>query len=110
VLLATHEAGFLYLITGIKNPTSIDYPMVASMGKDGEDRMIRSLQTRRISFVCFRPYPDARLRPLRLQTFIETRMQFVSDLDFCRLYKVADNDSSKPTGPQLHPIPRPSGS
>jgi len=84
--------------------------MVASMGKDGEERMIKSLQTRQISFVCFRPYPDVRLRPLRLQTFIETRMQFVSELDFCTLYKVADNDSSKPTRPPLHPIPPPSGS
>jgi hypothetical protein len=110
LLLATHEAGFLYLITGIKNPTSIDYPMVASMGKHGEERMIKSLQTRQISFVCFRPYPDVRLRPLRLQTFIETQMQFVSELDFCTLYKVADNDSSKPTRPPLHPIPPPSGS
>jgi len=110
LLLATHEAGFLYLITGIKNPTSIDYPMVASMGKDGEARMIRSIQSRQISFVCFRPYPDASLRPLRLQTFIETKMQFVSDLDFCTLYKTVDIDSPKSARPQLHPFPAPNGS
>jgi hypothetical protein len=90
LLFVTHEAGFLYLITGIKNPTSIDYPMVASMGKDGEDEIIKSIESRQISFVCFRSFPDARLRPIRLQQFIETKMQFVGQVDFCSLYKLAD--------------------
>ena len=92
ILFVTHEAGFLYLITGIKNPTSIDYFLVASMGKDGEERMIRSIESGEIASVCFYPYPDAQLRPLRLETFIETKMRLVSDLGFCSLYKMEASD------------------
>src|SRR5262249_5861525 len=45
VFLLTTEAGFYYLISGIKNPTSIDYPMVASMGRNGESEIIAAIQS-----------------------------------------------------------------
>jgi hypothetical protein len=92
LLFVTYDAGFLYLITGIKNPTSIDYPAVVSMGRDGEEKIIRLIQSRQIDFVCFRPYPDPGLRALQLQTFIETKMQLMSELAVCDLYKMADTD------------------
>jgi hypothetical protein len=90
VFLLTADAGFYYLVSGIRNPTAIDYPMVASMGRDGEERLIAAIRSRHLPLVCVRPYPDPLLRPARLEKYVQTEMLFVSHLGFCDLYRAAD--------------------
>jgi hypothetical protein len=87
VFLLTDEAGFYYLITGIKNPTPIDYPMVASMGRDGESNIIRAIQSDKTASVCLRSYREPLLRPARLEGFVRTSLQLVNRLGFCDLYR-----------------------
>jgi hypothetical protein len=86
VFLLTDEAGFYYLISGIKNPTSIDYPMVAAMGKNGEADMIQAIQASKGSWVCVESYREPLLRPARVEEFIRSQLQFVKRLGFCDLY------------------------
>ncbi|HTG74799.1 MAG TPA: hypothetical protein VMB70_13580, partial [Terriglobia bacterium] len=87
LFLLTHEAAFYYLITSIKNPTSIDYPVAGSMGRDGEGKMIRAIQSHENSLVCLRSYPEPALRPVRLENFVRTQMLLVGRLGFCDLYQ-----------------------
>jgi hypothetical protein len=89
VFLLTSDAGFYYLVSGIRNPTPIDYPLVASMGRDGEERLIAAIRSRHVSLVCVRPFPDPLLRPARLEKYVQTEMHFVSHLGFCDLYQDA---------------------
>ena len=89
VFLLTSDAGFYYLVSGIRNPTRIDYPLVASMGRDGEERLIAAIRSRHVPLVCVRPYPDPLLRPARLEKYVQTEMHFVSHLGFCDLYQAA---------------------
>ena len=89
VFLLTSDAGFYYLVSGIRNPTPIDYPLVASMGRDGEERLIAAIRSRHLSLVCVRPFPDPLLRPARLEKYVQTEMHFVSHLGFCDLYQAA---------------------
>jgi hypothetical protein len=89
VFLLTSDAGFYYLVSGIRNPTPIDYPLVASMGRDGEERLISAIRARHLPLVCVRPYPDPLLQPARLEKFVQTQMHFVSHLGFCDLYRAA---------------------
>jgi hypothetical protein len=89
VFLLTSDAGFYYLVSGIRNPTPIDYPLVASMGRDGEERLISAIRSRHLPLVCVRPFPDPLLRPARLEKYVQTEMHFVSHLGFCDLYQAA---------------------
>jgi hypothetical protein len=89
VFLLTSEAGFYYLVSGVRNPTGIDYPLVASMGRDGEERLIAAIRSRHLSLVCVRPFPVPQLRPARLEKYVQTEMHFVSHLGFCDLYQAA---------------------
>jgi hypothetical protein len=89
VFLLTSDAGFYYLVSGIRNPTPIDYPLVASMGRDGEGRLIGAIRSRHLPLVCVRPFPDPLLRPARLEKYVQTEMHFVSHLGFCDLYQAA---------------------
>jgi hypothetical protein len=95
VFLLTDEAGFYYLISGIKNPTSIDYPMVASMGRNGEADMIRAIQASKDGWVCVKSYREPLLRPARLEGFVRSQLQFVNQLGFCDMYRL---DSSNADG------------
>ena len=87
LFLLTHEAAFYYLITNIKNPTPIDYPVAGSMGRDGEGKMIRAIQSHENSLVCLQSYPEPALRPMRLENFVRTQMLLVGRLGFCDLYQ-----------------------
>ena len=87
LFLLTHEAAFYYLITNIKNPTPIDYPVAGSMGRDGEGKMIRAIQSHENSLVCLRSYPEPALRPERLENFVRTQMLLVGRLGVCDLYQ-----------------------
>jgi len=90
IFLLTLEAGFYYLVSGVHNPTSIDYPLVASMGKDGEDRLISAIRSGSVPRVCVRSYPDPLLRPAKLEEYVKTELVFQGDLGFCDLYELAD--------------------
>jgi hypothetical protein len=91
VFLLTIEAGFYYLISGIKNPTSIDYPMVSSMGRNGESEIIAAIQSDKNAWACVRSYQEPLLRPARLESYVKTQLQFVRQLGFCDLYSRAAN-------------------
>jgi len=90
VFLLAEQAGFYYMVTHIENPTPFDYPLVASMGRNGEARMIRVIESNKSAWVCVQSYPEPLLRPARLEGFVRTRMEFVESLSFCDLYRSAD--------------------
>jgi hypothetical protein len=95
VFLLTDEAGFYYLISGIKNPTSIDYPMVASMGRNGESDIIAAIQSDKNAWACVRSYREPLLRPARLEGYVRTQLQFVKQLGFCDLYRRTADENGK---------------
>jgi hypothetical protein len=90
IFLLTSDAAFYYLVSQIKNPTPIDYPLRNSMGFDGEGRIIKAIQSGQIQLVCVRSYPNPRLRPLRLEEFVRREMHLVNRLRFCDLYQISD--------------------
>jgi hypothetical protein len=92
VFLLTDEAGFYYLISGIKNPTPIDYPMVASMGRNGEADMIQAIQASKDGWVCVESYREPLLRPAKVEGFVRSQLQFVKRLGFCDLYRSSNAD------------------
>jgi hypothetical protein len=88
VFLLTDEAGFYYLISGVKNPTSIDYPLVSSMGRNGETKMIQAIKASKTGFVCLKSHGEPLLRPARLESFVRSELQFINRLGFCDLYRL----------------------
>jgi hypothetical protein len=70
--LLSPKAGFFYLVSGAKNPTPFDYPLVTAFGRDGEADVISSFARGSISSIWVDPEISAipRLRPMRLLIYL----------------------------------------
>jgi hypothetical protein len=85
--LLSSEAGFLYLASGLRNPTPFDYPLVTAFGRGGEARVVDALRSGSIARVCVdRKLPDRPLRPPLLTAFVAGEMVPLEDTGFCRMY------------------------
>lgn len=85
VLLLLPDAGFRYLTSGLQNPTPFDFPFVTTFGRNGQQRVIDSLEAGRIRQVCLgRSWFG--LEPTQLVHYVRAKMRARSQLGFCTLY------------------------
>jgi hypothetical protein len=92
LLVLSTRAGFLYLASGITDPTPYDYPLVTTFGRDGLAETIDALRRGEIGAVCvdhdFSPENDPRrLQPRELLLYVEQMMAPRRDLGACVLYR-----------------------
>jgi hypothetical protein len=90
ILLIFPDAGLSYLISGLKNPTPFDYPLVSAFGLTGEESVIRQLAAGQIRTVCMRSLMNTgleSLRPARLEDYVRSQMQPIEDLGLCTVYR-----------------------
>jgi hypothetical protein len=85
LLLLVPDAGFLYLITGLRNPTPFDFPFVTTFGRNGQQQVVDALASGRIARVCVAGEWFG-LEPAVLVRFVRATMQPGADLGICRLY------------------------
>ncbi|HWJ33342.1 MAG TPA: hypothetical protein VNR59_13490 [Gaiellaceae bacterium] len=85
LLLLVPDAGFRYLMTGLRNPTAFDFPFVTTFGKTGQERVVRALASREITRVCVAGEWFG-LEPTRIVNYVRTTMRPTRRLGFCRLY------------------------
>jgi hypothetical protein len=83
------EAGFYYLITGLKNPTAFDYPLVTGFGLNGEEKTAAAIAQGKIRSVCLRPFDGfwSSLKPALLQDYVEKHLRPGKDIGLCTLYQ-----------------------
>lgn len=87
VFILDNSGPVYYLVTGIKNPTPYDDPQAHAVGVNGQAEVIAAIEQGRISYVCMNPLGADILAPVRLEDYVQTRMERVRDLGFCTLYR-----------------------
>jgi hypothetical protein len=87
VFAATSQAGILYLVSGLENPTPFDYPLVSAFGRDGEERLAADVERGRFAAVCVDFGTDPAVVPTRLAAAIERSLAPAEDLGVCRVYR-----------------------
>jgi hypothetical protein len=87
VFILDNSGPVYYLVTGIKNPTPYDDPQAHAFGVNGQAEVIAAIEQGRISYVCMNPLGADILAPVRLEDYVQTRMERVRDLGFCTLYR-----------------------
>jgi hypothetical protein len=69
-------AGFYYLVSGLKNPTSFDYPLATAFGCNGESEVIAAISRREIDTVFLGPQlNEPSLHPVLLAGYIQGHMK-----------------------------------
>lgn len=86
LLIVAPEASYYYLLSGVRNPTPFDYPLVTAFGRSGEERVARDVASGRVARVCFRPMGSYVLSPVQLERAIGQAMVPGADLGPCRLH------------------------
>jgi hypothetical protein len=84
--LLSPRAGFLYLASGIRNPTPFDYPIITGLGLDGEQKLIRALSRGDVGVVGIERdwwY----LKPKSLTSYVEENLTKTDDLGFLAIYR-----------------------
>lgn len=85
LLVFTPDAGFRYLSSALENPTAFDFPFVTTFGRNGEQRVIDALASRRIKRVCLANEWYG-LGPPAVIAYVHRAMRPGADLGFCRVY------------------------
>jgi hypothetical protein len=86
--LVSDEAGLLYLIAGIDNPTRFDYPLAQVFGEEGQEEVIDALERGAIDQVCLERL-DTPLNPRQLETFVLRSLDPAADVGVCTIYRPA---------------------
>jgi hypothetical protein len=87
VFILDNSGPLYYLVTGIRNPTPFDDPQAHAFGVNGQAEVISAIDQGRISYVCIHPLGDDPLAPVLLEDYVQRRMERISDLGFCILYR-----------------------
>lgn len=86
-ILSPH-AGFYYLVSGLKNPTSFDYPLATAFGRNGESEVMAAISRREIHPVFLdSQWPSPALRPVVLETYVQEHMERSRDFGEFTLYR-----------------------
>jgi hypothetical protein len=88
LFLVFSRAGLYYLLSGVRNPTRYDYPLVSAVGTSGQEAIIQALADRRLTRLCLDERPGARFSLDRLIGFVHGNLVPGSRLGPCRLYRV----------------------
>ena len=90
VFFVTEDAGFLTLVTRVRDPTPYDVPAASNIGPSEIGSVLKGVRAGRIPRACFggaHAYPDEpSLRPLALERALATVMRPIADLGVCILY------------------------
>jgi hypothetical protein len=87
LFLGTPEAGILYLVSGVENPTPYDFPVATAFGRHGEEELAADVEAGRFAAVCADFGLEGPLVPARLAAAIEGSLEPGDDLGPCRLYR-----------------------
>jgi len=90
-ILSPH-AGFYYLVSGLKNPTSFDYPLATAFGRNGEAEVMAAISQREIHTVFLdSQWFSPTLRPVVLERYVREHMERRRDFGGFTLY-IASGD------------------
>ncbi|MBI4758740.1 MAG: hypothetical protein HY783_07040 [Chloroflexi bacterium] len=87
LFILSPSAGLYYLVTGLKNPTPFDYPLVTAFGQSGQAEVIAAIKQQRIRSVCLTPLGSDHLKPALLESYVQDNMERSHDIGFCTLYR-----------------------
>jgi hypothetical protein len=94
ILILSQEAGFYYLVAGLKNPTPFDYPWLTTFGRHGLEEVLTSLSAKRIRTVCLEyQWSSSPWAPEPLVRFVREEMVRGKDLGFCIIYRARIGES-----------------
>jgi hypothetical protein len=103
-LIVSPRAGFLYLVTGARNPTPFDWLSVNNVDGRDEAELIGAIARGAIPVACVDP-EDWGLNPRRLEQAIRDHLERVADLGPCVLYRRPGGDARGET-PRCHALGR----
>jgi hypothetical protein len=88
LLIVSGSAGLGYLISGVRNATAYDYPVLSAMGKTGEAETAAQVRAGRFAAVCLAESIDEEtLRPRTLERAIRESMDRAEPAPLCRIYR-----------------------
>jgi hypothetical protein len=90
MFVVSPRAGFYYLISGLRNPTPYDYPLVTTFGRHGEEETVRAIVDGRIKAACVDPSSPQSLRAVRVENAMRQHMRPVIDAGPCIVYSAID--------------------
>lgn len=90
IFVLSPDAGFIYLASGLKDPTPYDFPLASVLGREGDQRVIDAIRDGSIRLVCLHEEGMDAVGPLRprlLHSYVVESMQRGPDVGFCSLYR-----------------------
>jgi hypothetical protein len=87
MFLLSPRAGFLYLASGVRNPTPFDYPIITGLGVDGQRRLIQAISNGDICAVGVEQDWPTDLRPALLVTYIKKTMTRTDQIGLITIYR-----------------------
>jgi hypothetical protein len=90
IFFVTERAGFLYLVTGARNPTPYDVPATSNVGPREVAAVVADVRAGVITSACFgsRAYREnPSLRPFALERVLRRELRPVVDVGLCVLYR-----------------------
>jgi hypothetical protein len=89
-LLLAPDASLYYLVSGLKNPTPFDYPLLTTFGRRGMNEVMMALDEGRIRAVCLKKL-DWVLAPVELERYVASTLHWVGSAGPCDLYRVPES-------------------
>ena len=87
LFLATPEAGFYYLVSGVENPTPYDFPLATAFGRTGQAELTERIRAGGIDAVCLGYRRLGDLTPWLLVHAVKTSLEPAERTAACRLYR-----------------------
>ncbi len=66
------RAGILYLLSGVRNRTPFDYPLVSTFGRSGQQRVIRDFERGNLACAWVEMNENADMAPVDLIRYVNT--------------------------------------
>jgi 4-amino-4-deoxy-L-arabinose transferase-like glycosyltransferase len=87
LFLATPEAGFYSLLSGVPNPTPYDYPLATAFGRTGQAELVAQIRRGELDAVCLGIRRAGDLTPWRIVHTVRTTMEPGERTPACRVYR-----------------------